>query len=95
MPAIILYVLDKKLGIDIFSYLPQSHLIRLIVALPLLALLAMILVLPAYRSKIAADAYGEGSMGFWEAHRVSKVMLNSTLSFLPVIGFFFLPKNER
>src|SRR5512143_2640846 len=51
-------------------------------------------VLPGYRANLAADAYGDREMGFWEAHVVSGAILRTHLSFLPVIGGFFRKHDE-
>ena len=49
--------------------------------------------LASLRAKLAANAYGERQIGFWEAHRQSGVMLRVYLSFLPWVGKFFNKKN--
>jgi hypothetical protein len=85
-PFILLMFICKILNLDLGQYLDHIGAFKQIIALPVLA---YAFVLPGYRAKLAADAYGERDMGFWEAHSVSGVILKTNLSFLPIIGKLF------
>jgi hypothetical protein len=91
-PIIILMFAEKALDLnfDLRSYIEALGIFKFII---ILAVVAYVFVLPGYRAKLASDAYGEGDIGFWEAHVVSGTILKSHLSFLPIIGKFF-EKNE-
>ncbi|WP_028581693.1 hypothetical protein [Desulfogranum japonicum] len=92
LPLILLFILDENLGIDIFLYFPYGEFVESVV---LIFLLGIMLILPAYRSKLASEAYGERNMKFWQAHTVSGAILKANLSFLPIIGFLFDSKNDK
>ena len=54
------------------------------------------LILPAFRAKLAVDAYGTGNTKLWDAHGASKGMFNVYLAFLPVIGrYFYNPEHDK
>lgn len=53
-----------------------------------LVLVLIVLLLPGYRAKLAADAHAGGAT-FLQAHAASGATLRVHLSFLPIVGRFF------
>lgn len=53
------------------------------------------LLLASWRSHLAAKSYGNRDMGFWQAHQAAGDELRIQLSFLPVIGSIFGPKDKQ
>jgi hypothetical protein len=50
--------------------------------------------LAIWRAQLAAKSYGDRDMGFWQAHLAAGDELRMQLSFLPVIGSIFRPKDD-
>ncbi len=90
-PIILLYWLDANAFINIEEYLDKLGNFKIV-----LGVIAVILLffLPIYRAKIAAEAYGNRDIKFWEAHTVSKAILRANLSYIPIIGNLFRPKGK-
>lgn len=84
-PFIILFIICDILHIDISPYLERLGVFRKIIGF---FVLIYMMFLPGYRAKLASEEYG-GDIGFWEAHRISGVILKTHLSFLPIIGPLF------
>jgi hypothetical protein len=84
-PALVIIATVNLFGITIPDYLAAFPLVKNIIKLFLLAYV----VLPIYRAKLSADAYGDRDMSFTEAHSASGVMLRTQLSLLPYIGTIF------
>jgi len=60
----------------------------------ILSVIGLIFIAP-YRAKLASDLYCESNkINFWEAHKISGVMLKTNMSFLPIIGFLFKAKEK-
>ncbi|MGE0086052.1 MAG: hypothetical protein AB7S75_16710 [Desulfococcaceae bacterium] len=91
IPILFIILIVNLLGINISELLDSFEPIRKIIAILFLAYA----IIPFYRAKLAADAYGERNMLFWEAHSVSGTILRSHLSFLPVIGRLFEIKKQN
>jgi hypothetical protein len=53
------------------------------------------LLLASWRAHLAAKNYGNRDMGFWQAHQAGGDELRIQLSFLPVIGSIFRPKDKQ
>ena len=47
------------------------------------------LFLPGFHAKLAAQAYGDRDLKFWEAHQSATAILRAQASLLPIIGRFF------
>ena len=88
IPLLFAIMIIGFLGIDLPKLLDSHEPIKKIFLILFLAYA----LLPAYRAKLASDAYGERDMLFWEAHSVSGSMLRAQLSMLPVIGKLFETK---
>ncbi len=89
LPLFVLMFGVKVLNLDLSKYFDLLGPLKPILGL---FLLAYAILLPGYRAKLASDAYGDRDMKFWEAHFVSGAILKTHLSFLPIIGRFFIEK---
>jgi hypothetical protein len=85
MPFIIFMLIIEAVGVDLSNYRAQ---IKPLIPILGIIILAYAMIVPAYRAKLASEAYGERDMPFWEAHSVSGTIFRSHLSFIPVIGQF-------
>ena len=56
---------------------------------PLFILVLVLYVLALYRARLAAQAYGEQGLGFWDAHSDSGRTLRLHLTYLPLFGHWF------
>ena len=65
---------------------------------PLSELMVVLLVgtflFVGYRAKLSEETFGDGEMNLWTAHRASGVILKAQLSFLPLIGRFFVDESK-
>jgi hypothetical protein len=52
-------------------------------------LVLLLLGLTYYRAHLAASAFGNGELGFWNAHHTSGAMIRATLTALPILGRLF------
>jgi hypothetical protein len=90
LPFVILFFVAQALNLDLRQYLDRSGVLKLIFLI-LFVLYAMLL--PGYRAKLAANAYGERDMSLIEAHSVSGAIVRAHMSYLPIIGRFYEKKD--
>ncbi len=88
-PIIIPFLICESLNIDVSPYLERLGAFRKIIGF---FVLIYMMILPGYRAKLASEEFGIDT-GFWEAHKISGVILKTHLSFLPIIGPFFNKEN--